>query len=317
MCWQIDCQTLKVFCVEFYSKLLSHSERLLQGPGMQGVPPSGGGFSPGQSQVSNQDKEKVCCLFFLFFYFFFLSWPMMMQHSKNSKEISQASHRPFLFFCKSSWQLILGTETVCLFKLGCKCLTSNAGCQWRGLRETFWFHQLRESEKMGSRRLKSLSCYVTGKRSHLIGGELKRSGCVCVLPGRTDHAGAAADPGTDRHVAPGAAAEHPHSQRADSEDCRRSAVRMKTPQKAKKFSISHITSNTATVWETNSLYHTLNVVYSCRNWIFSTLSPAAPRHLQTSPELEILSVLFFSCMGFFVVVFFCIRTEAADQWTDS
>ncbi len=31
----------------------------LQGPGMSGVPPSGGGFSPGQSQVSTQDQEKV------------------------------------------------------------------------------------------------------------------------------------------------------------------------------------------------------------------------------------------------------------------
>lgn len=38
----------------------SHSGFFLQGPGMPGVPPSGGGFSPGQSQVSNQDKEKVC-----------------------------------------------------------------------------------------------------------------------------------------------------------------------------------------------------------------------------------------------------------------
>lgn len=31
----------------------------LQGPGISGVPPSGGGFSPGQSQVSTQDQEKV------------------------------------------------------------------------------------------------------------------------------------------------------------------------------------------------------------------------------------------------------------------
>lgn len=42
--------------------------------------------------------------------------------------------------------------------------------------------------------------------------------------GRADHAGAAADTRTDRHVAPGAAAEHPHPQRADSEDRRRSAL---------------------------------------------------------------------------------------------
>lgn len=32
---------------------------VLQGPGISGVPPSGGGFSPGQSQVSTQDQEKV------------------------------------------------------------------------------------------------------------------------------------------------------------------------------------------------------------------------------------------------------------------
>lgn len=68
--------------------------------------------------------------------------------------------------------------------------------------------------------------------------------------GRTDHAGTAADPRTDRHVAPGAATEHPHPQRADSEDCRRSTVRiqlMKIPKKAKKFSLNVITLNTASV----------------------------------------------------------------------
>lgn len=32
---------------------------VLQGPGISGVPASGGGFSPGQSQVSTQDQEKV------------------------------------------------------------------------------------------------------------------------------------------------------------------------------------------------------------------------------------------------------------------
>ncbi|XP_075902713.1 cleavage stimulation factor subunit 2 isoform X2 [Nelusetta ayraudi] len=32
------------------------------GPGMQGVPPSGGGFSPGQSQVSTQDQEKAALI---------------------------------------------------------------------------------------------------------------------------------------------------------------------------------------------------------------------------------------------------------------
>lgn len=42
---------------------------------------------------------------------------------------------------------------------------------------------------------------------------------LCPL-GRPDHAGPAADPRTDRHVAPRAATEHPHPQRADSEDCR-------------------------------------------------------------------------------------------------
>lgn len=41
----------------------------LQGAGISGVPPSGGGFSPGQNQVSTQDQEKVsvtlchCCIF--------------------------------------------------------------------------------------------------------------------------------------------------------------------------------------------------------------------------------------------------------------
>lgn len=46
--------------------------------------------------------------------------------------------------------------------------------------------------------------------------------------GRLDHAGSAADPRTDRYVAPRAATEHPHPQRADSEDCRRSTLTVKT-----------------------------------------------------------------------------------------
>lgn len=57
--------------------------------------------------------------------------------------------------------------------------------------------------------------------------------------GCPDHAGPAADPRTDRHVAPGAATEHPHPQRADSENSR-SAVRiqlMKAFKKAKNFFI--------------------------------------------------------------------------------
>lgn len=37
---------------------------VLQGPGIPSVPSSGGGFSPGQSQVSSQDQEKVCVLFY-------------------------------------------------------------------------------------------------------------------------------------------------------------------------------------------------------------------------------------------------------------
>lgn len=45
--------------------------------------------------------------------------------------------------------------------------------------------------------------------------------------GRPDHAGSAADPRTDRYVAPRAATEHPHPQRADSEDCR-STLTVKT-----------------------------------------------------------------------------------------
>ncbi|TMS17620.1 Cleavage stimulation factor subunit 2 [Larimichthys crocea] len=32
------------------------------GPGIGGVPPSGGGFSPGQSQVSTQDQEKAALI---------------------------------------------------------------------------------------------------------------------------------------------------------------------------------------------------------------------------------------------------------------
>lgn len=52
--------------------------------------------------------------------------------------------------------------------------------------------------------------------------------CFCP-PGGSHHAGSAADPRTDRHVAPGAAAEHPHPQRADSEDCR-SAVTVQLSQ---------------------------------------------------------------------------------------
>lgn len=55
---------------------------------------------------------------------------------------------------------------------------------------------------------------------------------ICFVPlGRPDHAGPAADPRTDRHVAPGAAAEHPHPQRADSEDCRRGTLKKTTPQR--------------------------------------------------------------------------------------
>lgn len=45
--------------------------------------------------------------------------------------------------------------------------------------------------------------------------------------GCPDHASPAADPRTDRHVAPRAATEHPHPQRADSEDCRRSTLTVK------------------------------------------------------------------------------------------
>lgn len=52
-------------------ELLSYSNTVfdLQGAGISGVPPSGGGFSPGQNQVSTQDQEKVsvtlchCCIF--------------------------------------------------------------------------------------------------------------------------------------------------------------------------------------------------------------------------------------------------------------
>lgn len=51
--------------------------------------------------------------------------------------------------------------------------------------------------------------------------------------GRPDHAGPAADPRTDRHVAPRAATEHPHPQRADSEDCR-SALTIKQRKKTQK-----------------------------------------------------------------------------------
>lgn len=41
-----------------------------------------------------------------------------------------------------------------------------------------------------------------------------------LFPGCLNHAGAAADPRTDRHAAPGAEAEHPYPQRADPEDSR-------------------------------------------------------------------------------------------------
>lgn len=47
---------------------------------------------------------------------------------------------------------------------------------------------------------------------------------VASFPGCPHHAGPAADPRTDCHVAPRAATEHPHPQRADSEDCRRCAM---------------------------------------------------------------------------------------------
>lgn len=47
---------------------------------------------------------------------------------------------------------------------------------------------------------------------------------MCLSLGCPYHAGPAADPRTDRHVAPRAAAEHPDPQRADSEDCQRGAL---------------------------------------------------------------------------------------------
>lgn len=47
--------------------------------------------------------------------------------------------------------------------------------------------------------------------------------CVCPL-GCSHHAGLAADPRADRHAASRAAAEHPHPQRADSEDRRRTVM---------------------------------------------------------------------------------------------
>lgn len=61
---------------------------------------------------------------------------------------------------------------------------------------------------------------------------------LCPSLGCPDYAGPAADPGTDRHVAPRAAAEHPHPQGADSEDCRGGAVmgRLKNGQLSRDVS---------------------------------------------------------------------------------
>lgn len=60
--------------------------------------------------------------------------------------------------------------------------------------------------------------------------------------GCTDNAGPAADPRTDRHVAPGATAEHPHPQRADSEDCRR--VWLRNASKGFRYKFLYFFHNT-------------------------------------------------------------------------
>lgn len=47
---------------------------------------------------------------------------------------------------------------------------------------------------------------------------------LCFCSGGPDHAGPPADPRTDRHAAPRAAAEHPHPQGADPENCQRGSL---------------------------------------------------------------------------------------------
>lgn len=80
------------------------------------------------------------------------------------------------------------------------------------------------------RHSSSFCVHFKGRKAHLTSCMIiKYNICLfffffCPSPGRPDHAGPAADPRTDRHVAPGAAAEHPHPQRADSKDCRRGTL---------------------------------------------------------------------------------------------
>lgn len=146
-------------------------------------------------------------------------------------------------------QVIMATHSrnwdcVCV-KISCDCLTDNEGCQWQGLRDAFWFHQLRVSEKMVKKNSWKACLFCSGE-VQLPLCRITKEVAMFLFLGRTDHAGPAADPRTDCHVAPGAATEHPHSQRADSEDCR-STVRiqlMKALKKAKTFPINVITSNT-------------------------------------------------------------------------
>lgn len=69
------------------SALKRTSAFALQGPGIPSVP-SGGGFSPGQSQVSSQDQEKVCVLFYY-------------RVARNFKQ-SHSAFLPSFTNCKSS-----------------------------------------------------------------------------------------------------------------------------------------------------------------------------------------------------------------------
>lgn len=113
---------------------------------MQGVPPSGGGFSPGQSQVSNQDKEKVCFLLLL----------NSLQHSENSKQISKL-HSELSCFCKSSPSLVLETETVFILRSARDCLTYNGRVSMTRAQRSILVSPVESIGEDGTRWLKSPS----------------------------------------------------------------------------------------------------------------------------------------------------------------
>lgn len=232
----------------------------------------------------------------------------------------KASHRPFMLL-----QVITATRSrnwACVyFEISRDCLTYNGRVSMTRAQRSILVSPV-EYQRRWDKVAEKLVCFVAGKCNFCGEGSLKRSWCLFFL-GWTDHAGAAADPRTDCHVAAGAAAEHPHPQRADSEDCRRSTVRIqliKALEKAKTFSTSVITSNTEIILETYSFCHRIKVLIHlipfCRNWISSTLSPATT-DLKISPELEMFPH-FCLIISLLYVVFLYENTRLqTDRQTES